>query len=109
MSTGLTPGNYYLQFVPPSGFDFTSPDQGGDDAKDSDADRSTGKTPITTLVSGENDTSWDAGLVRGTPTAVTLASLAARSGGGPWPQGAIALLITGLALIGGAGLIRRHR
>src|SRR5690606_27043735 len=35
---------------------------GGNDATDSDADTATGRTATTTLVSGENDTTWDAGM-----------------------------------------------
>ena len=58
----LTPGDYYVQFVLPSGFAFTTKDQGSDDSKDSDADEITGKTICTTLTSGENDKSWDAGI-----------------------------------------------
>ena len=30
--SGLPPGDYYVEFVPPSGYSFTQPDQGGDDA-----------------------------------------------------------------------------
>ncbi len=60
--TGLTPGDYYVEFVLPAGYAFSPQDQGGDDALDSDADTTTGKTAVTTLVSGENDTTWDAGL-----------------------------------------------
>ena len=36
--SGLPPGDYYVEFVPPSGYSFTQPDQGGDDATDSDAE-----------------------------------------------------------------------
>ena len=37
--------------------------QHGSDDADSDANRFTGKTIVTTLVSGENDLSWDAGIL----------------------------------------------
>ena len=50
----LTPGDYAVQFVAPTGFVFTAKDAGNNsnDAKDSDADPSTGKTVVTNLVSG---------------------------------------------------------
>jgi hypothetical protein len=65
--TDLEPGKYYIEFV----FDFsgdyqfysyTSSNVGSDDEIDSDADPTTGKTNVITLLSGENDTSWDAGI-----------------------------------------------
>jgi hypothetical protein len=64
--TGLTPGSYSVQFVAPSGAGYLiSPrDQGGNDSLDSDADTITGKTGSVTLVSGENNTSLDAGLYK---------------------------------------------
>ncbi|MFH2029046.1 MAG: SdrD B-like domain-containing protein [Bacteroidota bacterium] len=57
----LNGGGYYLQFVKPVGYDFTSKDA-GDDAKDSDADLTSGKTECTTLDNGEYDMTWDAGM-----------------------------------------------
>jgi serine-aspartate repeat-containing protein C/D/E len=62
--TNLNPGDYQVQFVPPTGYTFSSQDQGSNDNLDSDANTSTGKTITTNLVAGENDTSWDAGLYR---------------------------------------------
>jgi len=59
----LEPGNYYVIFIKPSGYEFTLQDQGGDDSKDSDADPSTGKTICTTLDPDETDLTWDAGLL----------------------------------------------
>ncbi|MFN3374595.1 MAG: SdrD B-like domain-containing protein, partial [Chloroflexus sp.] len=32
----IPPGNYYIQVTPPAGYGFTTPDQGGDDTRDSD-------------------------------------------------------------------------
>ncbi len=58
----LMPGDYQVQFVSPAGFQFTTQDQ-GDDIGDSDADTATGLTVTTTLEAGENDLSWDAGLI----------------------------------------------
>jgi uncharacterized repeat protein (TIGR01451 family)/fimbrial isopeptide formation D2 family protein len=60
--TGLTPGDYSLEFTVPGAYLVSPPAQGGDAARDSDADPSTGRTPETTLVSGENDPRWDLGL-----------------------------------------------
>ncbi len=59
----LPPGQYHVQVVPPAGFFFTTPDQ-GNDAQDSDANTGTGITPTKTYVSGDNDSTVDAGLWR---------------------------------------------
>lgn len=58
----LAPGSYYVQFVAPSGYVFTQPNQGGDDDLDSDANISNGKTDCITLSLGETVTNLDAGL-----------------------------------------------
>ncbi|MFQ5401212.1 MAG: SdrD B-like domain-containing protein, partial [Anaerolineae bacterium] len=60
----LTPGDYFVEFVLPTGYQFTPQDQGTDDSVDSDANTSDGRTNVTNLIAGENDTSWDAGLYR---------------------------------------------
>ena len=60
--TGLTPGDYSVQFTPPAGYVVTAPNQGTDTAKDSNADTATGKTAVVTLASGENNPTIDAGL-----------------------------------------------
>jgi protocatechuate 3,4-dioxygenase beta subunit len=60
----LNPGNYSLKVVKPTAYGgFTEQDKGGNskDALDSDVD-STGKSGMITLLAGENNTSWDAGL-----------------------------------------------
>src|SRR5690606_15339651 len=59
----LTPGDYAVEFVPPAGYALARRDQGGDDAADSDPHRFTGRTTTTTLSPGEDDLTWDAGLV----------------------------------------------
>ncbi len=56
------PGNYYLVFTAPSGYAFSTANQGGDDGLDSDADPTNGRTTTTNLSSDETDLSWDAGL-----------------------------------------------
>jgi protocatechuate 3,4-dioxygenase beta subunit len=63
--TNLAPGDYQLTFSTPTGFTPSEPDQGGNDALDSDADTSTGQTTVTGLESGETDDSWDAGFYQG--------------------------------------------
>ncbi|WP_016952819.1 SdrD B-like domain-containing protein [Anabaena sp. PCC 7108] len=61
--SGLTPGDYQLQFTSPSGYSFTKANQGGNDTLDSDANPSTGLTQTVTLTSGEFNGTLDAGLV----------------------------------------------
>ncbi len=60
----LIPGDYIVEFVVPAGYAIARLNQGGDDTLDSDADRTTGRTGVTTLTPGENDVTWDAGLVQ---------------------------------------------
>ena len=60
----LDEGEYYVEFSNlPTGYTFTTLNQGSDDASDSDADRTTGRTVCTSLKPGDNDLTWDAGLV----------------------------------------------
>lgn len=63
----LTPGDYYVEFILPANFAFTDQNIGSDDAVDSDADLTTGKTVCTTLLPGEDDMTWDAGIYSVTP------------------------------------------
>ncbi len=65
--TDLAPGIYSVKFVKPNGYAFSPVNQGSDDSVDSDADTSTGCTGGIDLSSGENDTSWDAGMYQPTP------------------------------------------
>jgi uncharacterized repeat protein (TIGR01451 family) len=60
--TNLLPGDYLVEFVKPNGSVFTSKDQGGNDALDSDADTTSGKTTMVTLVGGQFDDTLDAGV-----------------------------------------------
>ncbi|NRB53755.1 MAG: DUF11 domain-containing protein, partial [Saprospiraceae bacterium] len=65
--TDLDPGTYSVQFELPSGFTFSPIDQGGDDATDSDANPTMdGMTATTTLESGDNDPTLDAGIYQTT-------------------------------------------
>lgn len=58
----LPESDYYVQFNPPSGYRFTEPHVGGDDAIDSDADVDAGQTPTFQLSEGQTAVTWDAGL-----------------------------------------------
>ena len=60
---GLFPGNYTIEYALPSGKIFSPKDQGSNDAKDSDVDPVTGRTPTVNLLAGEDRTDVDAGLV----------------------------------------------
>jgi uncharacterized surface anchored protein len=64
--TNLKPGTYSVQFDKgslPVNYVFTGADLGGNDAKDSDANVTTGKTAQVTLTSGQVYSDLDAGIV----------------------------------------------
>jgi len=58
----LLPGTYSVGFEPPAGYLITLQGEGGNPAKDSDADRATGLTGPITLVEAQVDLTWDAGI-----------------------------------------------
>jgi serine-aspartate repeat-containing protein C/D/E len=60
--TNLAPGTYRVDFLPPPGYAFSPPNQGANDAVDSDADIATGETANVTLAAGETNNTLDAGL-----------------------------------------------
>jgi hypothetical protein len=60
--SGLAPGCYVVMFNAPSGTNFSPQDQGGNDATDSDANPSTGKTAPINLTAGQNNLTVDAGI-----------------------------------------------
>ena len=60
--TNLNPGNYFIVVTEPATYDFSPQDQGGNDTLDSDVNTTTGNAAVTTLVSGESETNWDAGV-----------------------------------------------
>ena len=65
--SNLVPGNYFLGFVPPAGYNFTKADVGGY-ATDSDVNPATGlSTSWIALKSGDVQLDWDAGLVKCAP------------------------------------------
>ncbi|WP_167853560.1 SdrD B-like domain-containing protein [Roseovarius aestuariivivens] len=64
---GLAPGDYRVEFVQPAGFDAASaPNQGGDDAVDSDGTPEAGnfRTGVISLDPGENDPTNDQGFYK---------------------------------------------
>ncbi|MBN9518394.1 carboxypeptidase regulatory-like domain-containing protein, partial [bacterium] len=60
--TGVMPGDYYVKVTPPAGYTVTAQNQGADPTVDSDIDPVSGRTSVFTLVSGQDDRTWDAGL-----------------------------------------------
>ncbi|MEI2827835.1 MAG: SdrD B-like domain-containing protein [Dermatophilaceae bacterium] len=73
--SNLVNGDYYLEFVLPSGYFFT-PEYAGDPALDSNANTSTGQTAVFALALGVNTVNMDAGATTA-PTAIQLAGLGA--------------------------------
>ncbi len=67
----LVPGTYSVTFTKPIGYIF-SPQNQGDDQKDSDVDIVTGKTGNVTLAPGENNLTIDAGLYAQSNVAASL-------------------------------------
>ncbi|WP_149538045.1 SdrD B-like domain-containing protein [Siccirubricoccus phaeus] len=63
--TGLPPGTYSVRFVTPAGYEASPANQGGNDAKDSDAVE--GVTQQVTLTSGEYNSTLDAGFFKPAP------------------------------------------
>lgn len=56
------PGDYIVEFEPPTGYEITLQDEGGDDSVDSDADPVTGRTGVITLTASAVIDDVDAGL-----------------------------------------------
>lgn len=65
----LPPGDYYLIFTTPPGYQISPQNSGSDDGLDSDVNPANGRTETTTLSVGEDDPSWDLGLSLNTPPA----------------------------------------
>ena len=55
-------GEYYVKFLLPENYTFTTKDSGLNDAIDSDADLTTGKTTCFNLTAGNNNLTLDAGM-----------------------------------------------
>ncbi len=62
MFSALAPGSYMVEFARPATFVFTAANAGGNDAIDSDADTSTGKTATIVVTSGMAINNVDAGV-----------------------------------------------
>ena len=62
--TDLEPGDYYVIFTIPPSYAFSPQNTGSDDTLDSDANTTSGQAATTTLIPGENDPTWDAGVYR---------------------------------------------
>jgi choice-of-anchor A domain-containing protein/uncharacterized repeat protein (TIGR01451 family) len=58
----ITPNSYYVEFVLPNGYLFSSQNVGEDSNIDSDADQNSGKTSCFDLAESQEDLSWDAGI-----------------------------------------------
>lgn len=58
----VAPGTYCIQIITPVGYVLTLGNQGADDAKDSDIDPSTSKSPNVSVVSGQNYLLLDVGI-----------------------------------------------
>ncbi len=69
--TDLPAGDYLIQVTPPLGYAFTLRDAGSDE-KDSDVNVSTGTTGIINLTAGQEDLTWDAGIVVGAPNTASV-------------------------------------
>ena len=61
--SGLAAGNYFVEFIRPSGQLLTLRNVGVNDTIDSDPDRPTGLTEVFPLAAGQTDLRWDAGFV----------------------------------------------
>ncbi len=67
----LPPGDYYLTFTPPAGYQISPQNAGSDDSHDSDVNPANGRTESINLSPGEHDSSWDLGLyLDGQPAAI---------------------------------------
>ncbi len=103
--SGLIPGDYFVEFVLPVGFFFSPQDQGANDAADSDANTTTGRTICTNLIAGETDLTWDAGIYRETPPPPgctrTIGYWKTHAGFGPQEDVVTALLPVNLGTSGG--------
>ena len=60
--TNVPPGDYYVSFDQPTGYERTDINEGGNDEVDSDADLTTGNTMTFTVSSGDYVPNYDAGF-----------------------------------------------
>lgn len=79
--TNLVPGEYFLEFVSSKDFYKHTDANIGNDSKDSDADKATGKTDKITVKSGENNLTIDAGFTVKTGITIEKTVYAGHDGG----------------------------
>ncbi|MBK1640945.1 hypothetical protein CKO12_03440 [Chromatium okenii] len=72
---GLAAGQYQVDFEAGTGYALTRRNAGSDDAKDSDADRTTGLSQVVTLAAGATNNTIDAGLTATCPPPANNASI----------------------------------
>ncbi|NQT51474.1 hypothetical protein HQ576_05460, partial [bacterium] len=72
---GLVAGDYFVEFVPPTGWVVSPQDAGTDDTADSDANPTDGRTIVTTLDNNEYDPTWDCGLYLPEPEPASIGDL----------------------------------
>jgi uncharacterized repeat protein (TIGR01451 family) len=75
--TGLLPGSYIVEFIPPEDTQITLQYQGGNTTLDSNANPATNRTGVITIGGGQHDFTVDAGIVLTTPTQAVVNSFAA--------------------------------
>ncbi len=96
----LTPGSYSVEFQLPTGFGFTTVNA-GDDNSDSDANQTTGRTDVYTLVSGQINRTADAGLVVQAPQVGRLSGTVFEdrdnNGSGDVPLGGVLIVLKNAA------------
>lgn len=101
---GLTPGSYYVDFVPLAGYVFSPKDQGANESVDSDADVSSGETVLANLVAGENSFQWDAGLYKTTTIYVNPAPGSVKP-----PPAELTVCEVGDFSVGGVSILKVHQ
>ena len=73
--TGLLPGSYVVEFLPPEGTLLTLQTQGSDRATDSNVDPATNRSGVITLGGGQRDATIDAGIILESPTRAVVSFL----------------------------------
>lgn len=100
---GLTPGDYFVDFVPLAGYVF-SPKEKGAEGVDSDADVISGETVLANLVAGENSLQWDAGLYKTTTLFVNSAPGSVKP-----PPAELTACEQGDFSVGGVSILKVHQ
>ncbi len=84
--TDLIPGDYFVSFTLPVGYAVSPQGVGADGAVDSDTDATTLRTAVTTLTAGENDLTWDMGIVTMYTNVFDPPSAKKRVNAAGWPE-----------------------